>query len=91
MVAEKYIKVDDIVPMLKFLSDDTTCPIHIAAELDQIVELAEPVEVRPIAYGEWIQDTPFSCVCSACGHGRYGLATEDNQNFCSACGALMKN
>jgi hypothetical protein len=89
MVAEKYIKVDDIVPMLKFLSDDTTCPIHIAAELDQIVELAEPVEARPIIHGKWIQDTPFSCTCSACGNYRYGLVNEDYQNFCHNCGALM--
>ena len=39
--------------------------------------------------GRWIADTPFSCVCSLCGHTRGGLAYEDSQNYCPNCGARM--
>lgn len=53
MVAEKYFKVDDIVPMLKSISDDTICPIHIAAELDQIAECLPSVWAVEVREGIW--------------------------------------
>lgn len=50
---------------------------------------APAVEAREIVHGKWIQDTPFSCVCSVCNHYRCGIADEDHQNYCSNCGANM--
>lgn len=46
---------------------------------------SEWVKVR---HGRWIQVTPFSCDCSLCGCGRYGLAT-DGEDYCKKCGARM--
>lgn len=89
MVAEKYYKVDDIAPMLKFLSEDTTCPIHIAAELDQMVECTPVVEAVEVVHAEWVlRQSNGYAVCNHCCRGDYvdPLATH-----CRYCGALMKN
>ena len=39
--------------------------------------------------GVWIEETPFCCSCSICGHTRGGLAYEDGQNYRPNCGARM--
>ena len=45
MATEKrLIYLDDIKDALRSVSEDTTCPVHIAAEIDQIVELAPTVD-----------------------------------------------
>lgn len=89
MVAEKYYKVDDIAPMLKFLSEDTTCPIHIAAELDQIVECLPVVEAVEVVYATWENVTGGMVMlgdCSKCSVRQPVVGT----NYCKNCGALMK-
>jgi hypothetical protein len=90
MVAEKYYKVDDIAPMLKSLSEDTTCPIHIAAELDQIVEGIPVVEAREVTYGVWLDAGKNICNqdltrCSICNS-----ISISGGKFCRCCGAIMK-
>jgi hypothetical protein len=88
MMAEKCIKADEIIPMLKSLSDDTTCPIHIAAELDQIVEGIPVVDAVEVVYAEWVlRQSNGYAVCNNCCRGDYvdPLATH-----CRYCGALMK-
>ena len=42
----------------------------------------------PEKTAEWLADTPFSCLCSACGHARYGTPTDDDA-VCPGCGAKM--
>ena len=92
MVAEKYYKVDDIAPMLKSISEDTTCPIHIAAELEQILDCTEViVEAVEARYGVWLdagknihgQNLTNCSVCHA--------NSIEGGRFCRCCGALMKN
>jgi hypothetical protein len=91
MVAEKYYKVDDIAPMLKSLSEDTTCPIHIAAELDQIAEGLPQVWAVEVRYGVWLDAGKNMygqnlTQCSVC----HSNSIEGGW-FCRCCGALMKN
>ena len=91
MVAEKYFKVDDIVPMLKSLSEDTTCPIHIAAELDQITEGLPTVWAAEVRYGVWTDGGKNMygqnlTQCSICHSNSI-----EGGRFCRCCGALMKN
>lgn len=91
LIIEKYYKVDDIAPMLKFLSEDTTCPIHIAAELDQIVEGLPSVCAAEVRYGIWTDSGKNMygqnlTQCSVC----HSNAIEGGW-FCRCCGALMKN
>ena len=91
MIAEKYYKVDDIAPMLKSLSEDTTCPIHIAAELDQIVECIPTVDAVEVVYGIWTSGGKNIygqeiTQCSRCHSNSIG-----GGRFCRCCGALMKN
>ena len=78
MVAEKYIKVDDLVPAVKALSKDGS--IHIP--------VVDAVEVR---YGVWLdagknmygQNLTNCSVCHA--------NSIEGGRFCRCCGALMKN
>lgn len=49
------VYLSDIAEQLSAVSDDTTCPLHIAAQIDQIVELAEPVKavvIPPVNIGD---------------------------------------
>lgn len=49
------VSLSSIKDQLACVSDDTTCPIHIAAQIDQIVELAKPVKaivVPPVDIGD---------------------------------------
>ena len=39
--------------------------------------------------GAWIAQTPFSCVCSLCGYGRWGSAYEPDMAYCPKCGNPM--
>lgn len=91
MIAEKYFKVDDIAPMLKSLSGDTTCPIHIAAELDQIAESTPSVLAVEVRYGVWTDNGKNIygqnlTQCSVCHSNSI-----EGGRFCRCCGALMKN
>ena len=90
MVTEKYIKYEDIAPMLESLSRDITCPIHIAAELAQIIGCIPVVEAREATYGVWLDAGKNICNqdltrCSVCGS-----VSISGGKFCRCCGAIMK-
>jgi hypothetical protein len=78
--------------MLKSLSSDATCPIHIAAELDQILDCAEViVEAVEAPYGVWLDAGKNMygqnlTQCSMCHSNSI-----EGGRFCRCCGALMKN
>lgn len=49
------VYLSDMADALASVSDDTTCPLHIAAQIDQIVGLAEPVKavvIPPVNIGD---------------------------------------
>lgn len=80
---------------------DTWCDAGESFELREDVKNAKTVEVRPVVYGEWIEDTvsvgnPFDpykedimdvIMCSNC-KSYYDIS--ERSNFCPNCGADMK-
>ena len=80
MVAEKYIKVDDIVPALKSLSKDAASSIRIPV-----------VDAVEVVYGIWTAAGKNTygqhlTQCSVCHSNSI-----EGGRFCRCCGALMKN
>lgn len=54
---KKLVFLEDIKEQLTAVTDDTTCLLHIAAEVDQILELAAPVKaivVPPVKLGDTV-------------------------------------
>jgi hypothetical protein len=78
MVAEKYIKLDDLIPAVKALSKDSSIRIPVV----------DAVEVR---YGIWTDNGKNMygqnlTQCSVCHSNSI-----EGGRFCRCCGALMKN
>jgi len=87
---KRLIYLDDIKDALRSVSEDTTCPVHIAAEIDQIVELAPTVDAVEVVHGRWVNPYmnryghPCHC-CSICGF----TASYQDKNYCPNCGAKI--
>jgi len=87
---KRLIYLDDIKDALRSVSEDTTCPVHIAAEIDQIVELAPTVDAVEVVHGRWVNPYmnryghPCHC-CSICGF----KASYQDKNYCPNCGAKI--
>lgn len=64
--------------------NDITCPIHIAAEIEQYLELEPAVDAAPVAHGRWYDKGSLSCRCSCCG-----CKSNKEYNYCPNCGAKM--
>ena len=91
---DEYIKREALMKSLEFVTNDTTCPIHIAAEIDQIIEQEPAADVTEVRHGEWKQEKDGHCVCSECGrtrpYNRHIDAIENWAcNYCHWCGAKM--
>lgn len=93
----EYIKRGEVQAAMKFVTDDITCPLHIAAEIDQVLSLAPAADVRPERNGEWVHLGGDEWCCSCCD---YVISTDSSwehpmsetrcNDFCSKCGAKMK-
>ena len=46
---KELISRDSIVKAMEYVTDDTTCPLHISAEIHQNLEMEPAVEAIPIA------------------------------------------
>ena len=90
--------MDDLISRASFRSNiqtvlnDTTCPIHIAAEIEQYMELEPAVDAVPVVHARWIphktpsgRETIFER-CSACKQPT--LVTRETP-YCPWCGAKM--
>ena len=42
---------------IQTILNDSTCPLHIAAEIEQYIELAPVVDAVPVVHGRWIKMT----------------------------------
>ena len=96
----EYIEREALIKSLEFVINDSTCPIHIAAYIEQII-LQEPVvDVADVRHGYWyfVEYEYFSC--SECGESYYNgcdttaqakekLQNSDCYNYCPYCGAKM--
>ena len=81
----EYIEREALIKSLEFVTNDTTCPIHIAAEIDQIIAqepAADVVEVvRCKECKQWRRNIGF--VDSPNGHCFYHYIDTNGNDFCS--------
>ena len=96
-MAKNYVSVKELEEAMKFVTEDTTCPLHIAATIDQTIALLPDAAVEEVKHGEWIESDRYICnsdgkpvskigtvyVCSKCGREEPRI-----EPYCN-CGAKM--
>ena len=97
------VKLDGLISRAAFRKDvqtvlnDTACPLHIAAEIEQIIDLAPTVDAVPVIHGRWSEKRWMTdddwgvinhrtIVCSAC---KREIADGKQTRYCPNCGAKM--
>ena len=87
----EYIEREAALKSLEFVTNDTTCPIHTAAYIDQIISQEPAADVVEVRHGEWKQvDAIFFdhevlyFKCPLCN-----TTWESKTNYCPNCGAKM--
>lgn len=98
--------MNDLISRVAFRSsiqtvlNDITCPIHIAAEIEQYLEFEPAVDAAPVVHGRWIKMTGMMppeyhghYECSECQWHMKGLRNswtrEEELSYCPNCGAKM--
>ena len=81
------ISKEYLTEMFAQVMGDCTCPLHIAAEIDQIVELAPTIDAVPVVHAKWIDAREYcgDYMCSNCD-ALYGT---NKFKYCPNCGAKM--
>lgn len=90
----RYIDAEKLLKDMEFVTNDTTCPLHIAATIDQTISLAPTADVVEVKHGEWVDDGDcFHCsVCNRTYHlGSLQTIYDVRRcwNYCANCGARM--
>ena len=94
----EYIKRESIQKALKNVTDDQSCPLFLAAMIEQYIDQEPAADVVEVKHGKWIEvqkeniwnDIVPVLECSACGKytvGTRGIMTKSN--YCPNCGAKM--
>ena len=91
MAEKEYIEKEALQDAFKSVTEDCTCPLHIAAEIDQILDQAPAANVAEVVRGRWelvtIKYFPGQTVrvgyCQKCNEER------PVDNYCPNCGARM--
>lgn len=90
---DEYIERKVLQEAFESVMEDCTCPLHIAAEIDQILHQAPAADVAPIVHGRWeatIIEKSETVIrtgrphCSACGN-----QAARRTPYCPNCGARM--
>ena len=86
-----YIKRETLKTALKVVTSDYTCPIHIAAEIDQILDCEPADDVVEVRHGNW---TNGDALCPICGVNKFNGLDADiwadwQPPYCPNCGAKM--
>lgn len=88
---DEYIKRESIQKAMEFVTNDMTCPIHIAAYIDQIIAQESAADVVDVRHGRWVKTYGTRVSCSVCDPNK-----EDDQpgffkfmKYCPNCGAKM--
>lgn len=101
---EEYIKRSELQKAMQHVYEDSTCPLHIAAEVDQYITETPAADVVEVVHGRWGDRYGGKYAnplyeCSECkGTARYqqnydvldnGLWLQDLTDYCPHCGAKM--
>lgn len=91
----EYVNREEFVAAMQHIYNDPTCPMHIAAEIEQIIYCAPVIDAEPIRNGRiiefwddaWHPRRRFSC----CGTDCTTLTIWVQPKYCPYCGAKMDN
>lgn len=86
----EYIKRSELQAAMKSVTDDTTCPLHLAAEIDQIIDLAPAADVQEVRHGvyDWVSEDSNIAECSCCSF-QVEHPLFNDFNYCPYCGAKL--
>lgn len=90
MDKKEYIEREEVRSILNSITNDSNCPIYIAAEIDQSLDHIPAAKVQEVRHGKWLykykSGTPIKegVVSSCCD-----MWNNYRTNFCPYCGAKM--
>lgn len=87
MDKQDYISREEARSTLSIITNDATCPLSVASEIEFLLDMVPAVDVAPIRYGHWIYDDFDIPHCSECGHE---VMPNCISAFCPNCGAKME-
>ena len=88
MAEKEYIERGALMRSMEFVTNDTTCPIHIASYIDQIIaqepaaDVVEVVRCKDCKYCHWRLGVGSDVFCVRDGRGMYFMTFKGN-DFCS--------
>lgn len=87
----EYVKLEALKEAFKSVTDDCTCPIHLAAEIDQILDQSPVADVAPVRHGRWIAvKVPNEWDKGQCSECKSIFNSSVwGTKYCSNCGAKM--
>lgn len=91
----EYIEREALRKVMQMATDDPTCPMHIAATVDQYITEAPAADVELVRHGRWIDAYPdiepnpmfMYGICSECG---FEQGISKYLKYCPDCGADMR-
>ena len=84
----EYIEREKAIKGLDDITSDESCPMFIAAEVDQWMEFIPAADVEPVRHGYWQVGYFHDRVCSCCLHPDNDL-DDYPHSYCPNCGAKM--
>lgn len=90
----EYIKRESIQKALKNVTDDPSCPLFLAAMIEQYIDQEPAADVVEVKHGKWIdregpdEDLNVTDRCSVCWHSETHSQTVEVP-YCWFCGAKM--
>ena len=89
----EYIDLEELGTAMQHIYNDPTCPMHIAAEIEQIIDCAPAADVAPVVHGRWEFLGPNrlikECMCGTCSVCKVRSKYIVNTMLCPNCGAKM--
>ena len=87
----EYTDREELRAAMQHIYNDPTCPMHISAEIEQIIDCAPAADVAPVVHGRWENGNP---ICPVCGEDKFKDLDADIwcdwlPPFCPRCGAKM--
>ncbi len=89
----EYIDREEFRLAMQHIYNDPTCPMHIAAEIEQIIDCVPAADVAPVVHGRWVRHTmiPGFADCSVCKDAYVDeeWLIDGKWGYCPNCGARM--